>query len=249
MNKVVEKIVKGIKDYFTNARVENAVIGMAGGVDSAVVCILCAKALGPGQIHAFHLPYFDNPNEWKHAQDVAQVAGVKITRHSIKNAVDVLCQDYGITDKVRQGNAMARLRMIFFYEQARKLNALVVGTGNKSELLTGYFTKYGDGGVDLLPIAALYKKQVRQLAHELGVPQEVIEKKPSAGLWEGQTDEGELGVSYEELDKILAGLVDEKKPAKAVAEETGVALKQVLRLKNLVEKNAHKTRMPPVISI
>ncbi|VVB67130.1 putative NH(3)-dependent NAD(+) synthetase [Candidatus Norongarragalina meridionalis] len=194
--------VSGLRAYFRKAGATKAVIGLSGGIDSALACFLTARALGAKNVTAYYLPYFGNGEE-NYAKTAAKWAGVRLKKASIRKAVDAVCDATGTNDRVGRGNVMARVRMALLYAFARKNRALVVGTGNKSELLTGYFTKYGDGGCDVLPLGALYKTEVMALAKRLGAPTAILKRKPTAGLWKGQTDEGELGMSYAELDALL----------------------------------------------
>jgi len=197
-----ERIVSGLRAYFRRAGRGKAVIGVSGGIDSGLACFLTAKALGANNVTAYYLPYFESGDE-KYARMAAKWAGVRLRKVGIRKAVDEICGSAGISDRVGKGNVMARVRMALLYAFARKNKALVVGAGNKSELLTGYFTKYGDGGCDVLPLGGPYKTGVMALAKRLGAPAAILKKKPSAGLWKGQTDEGELGMDYAELDRKL----------------------------------------------
>ncbi len=206
-----DRLVASLKDYFRSAGKKNAVVGLSGGVDSAVVCGLLAEALGPKQVFAYHLPVDNDKQDEKDAKTVAATFKANFKTVKIKPLVDLACKTLGAKDRVGRGNLSARTRMLSLYQFAREKNALVAGTGNRTEALLGYFTKYGDGGCDLLPIGDLYKTQVWAVASVLGVPNEVIVKKPSAGLWKGQTDEGEIGMSYAEMDLALSGLFDSKK--------------------------------------
>lgn len=195
-----EERVQKIKEYFNKKGFKKSVVGLSGGVDSSVVCFLLSEALGSKNVYAFSLPYFDEDPD---VRKVVDATGVNFERISIKASVDLICETLGIDDKVDIGNVMARVRMIILYYFARKYNALVAGTGNKTEYLLGYFTKHGDIACDFLPIGSLYKTEVYELAHELGIPESILRKKPTAGLWPGQTDEEELGCSYEEIDAVL----------------------------------------------
>jgi len=195
-----EELVEKIRNYFRKKGFSQSVVGLSGGIDSSVVCFLLAEALGNKNVFAYSLPYFrEDPDVKK----VVEATGVNFQRRSIKKPVDVICEVLGVDTNKDKGNVMARVRMIFLYYFARKHKALVAGTGNKTEYLLGYFTKHGDIACDFLPIGGLYKTQVYELAKELDVPKSIIEKKPTAGLWVGQTDEGELGFSYEEIDEVL----------------------------------------------
>ncbi|MCD4739941.1 NAD+ synthase [archaeon] len=195
-----EQLVQKIKTYFSSKGFEKAVIGLSGGLDSSVVCFLLVEALGKENVLAYSLPYYEEDSD---VQAVVSATGVTLETFSIKCHVDRLCDELSILDKVDKGNIMARTRMTMLYYFARKHGALVVGTGNKTEWLLGYFTKHGDIACDVLPIGSLYKTQVKSLACELGVPEHVIEKSPTASFWVGQTDEQELGFSYTEIDARL----------------------------------------------
>lgn len=237
-----DSLIDKLKAHFAASGKHKAVLGLSGGVDSALVLKLCAEALGPRNVHAYYLPYFENASDRRQTESWARTVGASYEVYSIKKPVDALCETAGKWDSVARGNFMARARMSVLYFHARQHEALVVGTGNKSELKTGYFTKYGDGGVDLLPIGGLYKTQVWQMARELGVPAHFIDKAPSAGLWEGQTDESEMGITYKELDEILQLL--ESKPNAAVRKFGDDKVKLVLERMRIGE---HKLKMPPIL--
>jgi NAD+ synthase len=217
------ELVDKVKDYFKKQGLKKAVLGVSGGVDSAVTCFLLAEALGPDNVHAMSLPYYE---ESKDVKKVVESTGVNYEKISVKKPVDVLVESLGIKDAVDKGNLMARVRMIMLYQRARKLGAVVVGTSNKSEYLTGYFTKHGDAACDFMPLVGLYKTQVVALARELGVPGTVIGKEYSPDFWPGQTDEEELGMTYEEIDDMLEKNEENSK------------------LKKMIEESRHK-REPP----
>lgn len=217
-----------------------AIIGLSGGVDSAVVAYLLTKAIGRKSVYAFILPTSNNAlNDAADARLVARQLGIPVTTIPVTPLLQAYQQTIKQTiSKTTLGNLTARIRMTLLYSQANRLNGLVIGTGNKSELLTGYFTKYGDGGVDLLPLANVYKTDVWKLAADLGVPEQIIHKAPTAGLWPGQTDEAELGLTYDELDVILKALT------------AGRSLKQfnpklVKRVTQLYQQSVHKRDLPP----
>ena len=205
MDKKTDRIVNFIKDYVKEANKDGVVLGLSGGLDSAVVAVLAKKALGSKNVHCRYLPYEVNKFDDKHIFKLCKRFDLVFDTMNISKAVDAiyLYPLEGCGDKKVLGNIKARIRMVFLYMEANMYNCLVIGTGNKSEIMTGYFTKYGDGGVDFEPIAHLYKTEVFKMAKFLDIPNEIIDKPPTAGLWEGQTDEGELGLSYETLDKIL----------------------------------------------
>lgn len=204
-----ERIVKFIQDTFKSKGFNKAVIGISGGIDSAVVAALLVKALGKENVLGYILPY-GKQKDFIDARSIFDVFDIYYDvvkeGYTSKNEIDIkeiVDRFPCMTDNKRIGNIMARVRMIILFDKSAKHNALVVGTGNKTELTLGYFTLHGDGACALLPIGHLYKTQVRQLAKYLGVPQNIIDKAPTAGLWEGQTDEGEFGATYEEIDEIL----------------------------------------------
>lgn len=196
-------IVDFIRDYITNVGMKKTVLGLSGGIDSSLVATLACQAIGPENVLGIILPV-DAEKDAKNISDAKLVAGqlgMKYEIFELKKAVAAF--DSLNLDKIAKGNLTARLRMVTWYARANQENRLVLGTGNKTELMIGYFTKYGDGGTDVLPIGELYKANVWDLARHVGVPDSLITKAPSAGLWEGQTDEKEIGVSYAELDSIL----------------------------------------------
>lgn len=237
-------VVRFLKDYFRGAGMKKAVVGLSGGLDSAVSAALAAKALGPENVVAYILPSPTSSKEdVEDAKAVAKHLGIEARTVSIGKALAALEEEHPGFSKEGRGNAAARVRMIQLHEAAYREGALVLGTGNKSEVMVGYFSKFGDGGVDVQPLADLYKTQVRILAEHLGLPESVREKQPSAGLWEGQTDEGELGLSYETLDRILLGL-EIRLDRELIAETLGVDRAEVDRVARMRETTQHKRRMP-----
>ncbi len=184
---------------------KSAVVGVSGGVDSAVVSSLLAKALPVDRIYGLIMPSNTNqPSDQTDAIALAKQLGIRALVIPIDPIVAVFQQaSQNFAERKTLANLKARIRMCLLYGQANAAGGLVIGTGNKSELQTGYFTKYGDGGVDLLPLGNLYKTEVWELARALNIPEQIITKAPTAGLWPGQTDEAELGLSYQQLDKIL----------------------------------------------
>jgi len=203
---IESKVIKFIQKSVKNAGLNGAVVAASGGIDSAVVATLCVKALGKKRVFALLMPErgVTKRKDVEDACHLAEKLGISYEIRPINNILDALFQNYSV-EKIAYGNAKARIRMMILYTYANSTQSLVVGTGNKSELREGYFTKYGDGGVDFLPIADLYKSDVVQLASFLDISQSIIDKPPSAGLWHNQTDEGEMGLSYAELDCILQG--------------------------------------------
>ncbi len=200
-----------LRDEIRKVGIEHAVLGLSGGIDSAVACYLVAKAIGAHNVYAVRLPYrTSSQDSLDHAQLIIDDLKINSETVDITDMVDPLIdRTPGITDK-RKGNVMARARMIVLFDRSAAHRALVVGTSNKTELLLGYGTLFGDMASALNPIGDLYKTQVRQLARALGVPQPIIDKPPSADLWLGQTDEAEMGLTYAEVDQLLYLLVDER---------------------------------------
>ncbi len=244
----VQKIlVEFIRDEIQNAGFEKGVVGLSGGVDSAVCAFLAAEALGPENVNAVLMPYrTSSPESLTDAEAVVTALGVRSEVVDISPMVDPLLKLAGITDNVRSGNVMARQRMIVLYDVSSREKGLVLGTSNKTELLLGYGTLFGDMASALNPLGDLYKTQVWQLAEHLGVPGHIREKRPSADLWEGQTDEDELGFSYDRVDRLLYLLVDERRTDEEVR-ASGFEAGMIDRVKKMVARSQFKRR-PPVIA-
>ena len=261
-------LVEFIRKRIENSGFQRAVLGLSGGIDSTVVAYLAVEALGdPHKVYALILPYKSYQSE---SVKDARLVAKKLRINSQIIRIDSMVEEYFSKfsykriphhalpgsdasqvkrlEYVRRGNKMARERMSILYDWALSLRALVLGTSNKTELSMGYFTKYGDGGVDLEPLGDLYKTQVRQLAKYLGVSEKIINRRPSAGLWPGQTDEGELGINYEELDKILCCMLEKKHSIKKLL-TLGFSLENIEKIKNFVERSEHKRRLPPVAKV
>ena len=236
-----------IKSEITRAGFQRAVVGVSGGIDSALACVLAAKALGPQNVLAVRMPYrTSTADSLEHAQLIIDQFGVQSTTVPISDMADGLIAKFPDMNEQRKGNIMARCRMIVLYDQSSALNALVVGTSNKSEILLGYSTQYGDSASAFNPIGDLYKTQVRQLSAALAIPEVIINKAPSADLWANQTDEGELGFTYAEVDKLLYLLVDERyTPEECV--EAGFSKSFVDTVANRIRRYHYK-RMPPPIA-
>ena len=245
------EIIDWMKGQVSAAGARGIAVGLSGGIDSAVVIGLAARAT-PGHVVGVVMPCHSDPADEAHATLVASHFNVKTVRVDLAATWDQLTDELrgalgwlerfpgGSADQVDikarmpLANVKPRLRMATLYFAANTLNYLVAGTGNRSELTIGYFTKYGDGGVDMLPIGRLLKSEVRALARELGVPAEVIDKPPSAGLWIGQTDEGEMGFTYDELERYLTKGADSVKPSVAA------------RIDRLARASEHKRALPPI---
>ena len=238
-----------IRDSITKAGMTRAVIGLSGGIDSAVSAYLAAKALGRENVLALRMPYTTSSAEsLSDAETVIEDLDLQHMTMSISEMADPLIERFPNMSKLRRGNIMARLRMITLYDQSMAWGGLVMGTSNKTEFLLGYSTIYGDSGVALHPIADLYKCQVRQMARHLSVPAPIIDKPPSADLWVGQTDEAELGFTYDEADQVLFLLVDERYTVDEVADE-GFDRDFVMRIWERVKANHYKRTMPNIAKL
>lgn len=212
-------LVSFVRDEILRTGLKRAVIGLSGGIDSALSCLLAAEALGPENVLAVRMPYAaSSPESLADAELVVKQAGVQCETFEITPMVQPLLDTVPLDANKRAGNIMARARMIVLYDRSAATNALVVGTGNKTEILLGYSTLYGDSASALNPLGDLYKTQVRQLAAAMNMPRPILDKAPSADLWQGQTDEGELGFTYARVDQLLYLLIDQRySPAEAVA--------------------------------
>jgi NAD+ synthase len=238
-----------IHTEITRSGFSRAVLGLSGGLDSALSCFLAAEALGPENVLAVRMPYKTSSDDsLEHAQEVIDQLGVQSLTVPITEMVDPLFERFPDAGQMRRGNAMARARMIVLYDQSEAFNGLVVGTGNKTEILLGYTTVYGDSANALNPIGDLYKTQVRQLSLALGVPSGIVDKPPSADLWKGQTDEDELGFTYAEVDRLLYLLVDQRySPEDCV--EAGFESEFVRDVVERVRRNHFKRVLPPVAKL
>jgi NAD+ synthase len=240
-------LVEFVRDETRNAGFSRGILGLSGGVDSAVTAYVAAAALGKENVLAVLMPYrTSSPESLSHAAMVAGALGISMEKVDISPMVDAYRTTGRTMDNVRAGNVMARQRMIVLYDLSARDNALVLGTSNKTESLLGYGTLYGDMACAINPLGDLYKTQVWELAGHLGVPQVIIDKKPSADLWEGQTDEGELGISYREADSLLQAMVDERRNERQLR-EAGFNEALIHKVQSLVKRNQFKRR-PPLIA-
>ncbi len=246
--KLVRKLlVDFIRDEITNAGVNRGVIGLSGGVDSAVVAYLTAEALGKENVFCVLLPYkTSSPDSLEDAKLIADTLGVRSDVIDITSIADAYIEKTSHLSNVRRGNFLARIRMVVLYDRSAREKALVVGTSNKTELMLGYGTIYGDTACGINPLGDLYKSQVWQLAEALGVPEHIVKKMPTADLWVGQTDEGELGFSYAEVDKLLYYMIDERRNDDELL-ELGFSRTFISKVHGLVQKNQFK-RQPPTIA-
>ena len=251
MGSRAENIAAWLRDQASSANARGFVLGMSGGIDSAVVARLCQMAT-PGNVLGVIMPCHSHADDELDATLAAESSKLPVVRVDLSSAYDALALDVtAVTSAERQhgfapdatrtklavANIKPRLRMTTLYTIGTQLNFLVAGTGNKSEITIGYYTKYGDGGVDVLPIGGLVKSEVRELARELDVPSRIIDKPPSAGLWAGQTDESEMGFTYEQLETYLAG------------GKASLPSETVARIERLVAASHHKRALPPIAPV
>ncbi|WP_255150919.1 NAD+ synthase [Halorarius halobius] len=243
-----EHITDFIEAVVDDAGADGAVIGLSGGIDSTLTAHLAVEALGSDAVHGLVMPSEVNTEgNMSDAERVAEMLDVEYDVVAIDPIVESFVDAYpeGADDRMALGNVRVRVRGVLNYFVANAESGVVLGTGNRSEAMTGYFTKYGDQAVDCNPIGNLYKRQVRQLASHVGVPDDLVEKPPSAEMWEGQTDEEEMGLGYDTLDAILALHVDGPFSKSATVRTLDVPESAVERVVGLVEESEHKRHMPP----
>lgn len=238
-----------IRSEITRVGYSRAIIALSGGLDSTLSCYLAAEALGAENVLAVRMPHqISSGDSLEHAQMVIDQLGVRSTTIPITDMVDGYLNLVPDADQVRRGNVMARARMIVLYDQSEVFDGLVVGTSNKTEILLGYTTLYGDSASAMNPLGDLYKTQVRQLSRAMDVPQAIVQKPPSADLWLGQTDEGELGFTYAEVDQLLYLLVDQRyKPEDCIA--AGFSEDFVRKVIERVRRSQYKRILPPVAKL
>lgn len=245
--KAAEEITAFIRDTFAKQGFTKAVMALSGGVDSSACCALACRSLGKENIFPTRLPYGNlNPQSGADAMALVDALGIpktNVVTIDIKPLVDAILVYGPSLDPIRSGNVMARIRMILIFDQAKRRQALVLGTENKSEHLLGYFTRYGDAASDIEPLIKLYKTQVYQLARHLELPQSILTKQPTAGLWEGQTDEAEFGFTYTQADEILCLMYDEKKSDEEIVGK-GFEPEVIKKIKDWMARHDYKHHVP-----
>jgi NAD+ synthase len=247
MEHVRRLLVQFVQDEIQAVGFSKAIIGLSGGIDSAVSAFIAAEALGPQNVLAVLMPYrTSSPESVADAEVVVNQLGIRSTTINITPMVEPFFESQRISDNLRRGNIMARERMMILYDLSHKEHGLVVGTSNKTESLLGYGTLFGDMACAINPLGDLYKTHVWALAAECGVPKKIIDKKPTADLWQGQTDEGELGFRYRDVDTLLFHMVDERRTDDELT-AMGFTPDFISTVRNRIRKNQFK-RLPPVIA-
>lgn len=249
----IDSIEKSLLDFIhsevKSRGFEKVILGLSGGIDSALIAFLCAKALGKENVHCVMMPYKTSSKEsLDHGKLVIEKLGISSKLVEITPMVDSYFNIEKEASNLRRGNMMARTRMAVLFDNSSKENALVVGTSNKTEILLGYSTQFGDSACGIAPIGELFKAQVIELSKRLGVPKEIIEKQPSADLWQGQTDEAELGFTYDLADEILYQFSVENKK-KEDLEKLGYEKAVLDLIFNRIKKNEYKSHMPKIAKI
>jgi len=245
-DKTISKIQSWIKEFVKSVQVEGVIVGLSGGIDSAVTSTLSVNAIGKENVIGLGLPCISIPQDLDDAKMLADRLGIEFIVLDLSSVYEEFIKVTSgkiESNKIAKANVKARLRMVTWYFTAQSRGSyLIGGTGNRTELAIGYFTKYGDGGVDFEPIGGLYKCEVREIARKLNIPETIINKPPSAGSWEGQSDEGEIGITYDVIDEILyridynLDLGDLKKS-------------DVSKVKKMMRKSQHKLNIPPAYEI
>ena len=249
LKEVHSELVEFLRESFKKAGFSKAVLGLSGGIDSALVAYLLRDALGKENVLAIMMPYkSSNPDSLNHAKLVIEDLGINSKTIEITDMIDAYFKNEEEATSLRMGNKMARERMSILFDYSSKENALVVGTSNKTEIYLGYSTQFGDSACALNPIGDLYKTNIWDLSRYLKIPNELIEKKPSADLWEGQTDEQEMGLTYKEADQVLYRMLEENKTVEEILAE-GFNKDLVDNIVRRMNKSEYKRRMPLIAKI
>lgn len=245
-NRVVNEIHSFLQKKLEETQSSGYIIGVSGGLDSALAAKLAVDAVGSDKVHGWVMP--GKPSDPKNMEDARQLCqnlGLNYKEIEIEEVVESFAETTPIEpSKKTKGNLRARTRMIYEYMAANEKNLLVIGAGNKTEIKIGYFTKWGDGAVDIRPMADLYKTEVKELAKHIGLPSKFIEKQPTAGLWEGQTDEGELGAKYSTIDTIMKNLLETDLTKQQISKKTGIKESKIEKFNKMYKNSKHKRKQP-----
>jgi len=247
----IDKAITTAKRFLTGKLLQSGlngyVIGLSGGIDSAVSCALAVAAVGPEKVLGVLMPYrTSSTHSHTDALTLVKQLGIDHRRIEISPMIDAYYAKIDVSNRMRACNKMARERMSILFDVAHETGRLVLGTGNRTEICLGYTTWYGDSACSLNPIGELYKTEVRQVAARLDIPQAIIDKPPTADLWEGQTDEGEIGVTYAQIDALLLRLVDDGEHSMAVLEKEGFPTTEISRVISMLNRNAFKRKLPDI---
>lgn len=248
-----KNVLKFIQNQVQQSGLDGVVVNVSGGIDSAVALHLAVKALGPDNVMAITIPERDVTPESDITDVMLHCNRLNLTCNTVDiteilHVIRDIMPKYDVTDRITTGNIRSRLRMIVAYHHANMERRLVLGTSNKTELLTGFFTKHGDGGVDLMPLGDLWKYNIKELAKYLEIPENIIKKPPSPGFYKGHTDEDELGMSYDNIDLILHGY-ELGFTVNEIVGDTGIPMKEVNRILRRVKANQHKRRLPLILRL
>jgi len=247
IDQAVSTITRFIKGSLARSGLNGFVVGVSGGIDSAVAATLAVKAVGAEQVLGVIMPYRSSaPESTELAELLIRHLGMERRRVDISPMIDAYYPRIDDTNRLRAGNKMARERMAILFDLAHELDRLVLGTGNRTEICLGYTTWYGDSACSINPIGQLYKTELRRLARALGVPQPLIDRPPTADLWTGQTDEGEIGVTYERIDRLLMRLVDDGERSMSKLEAESFHATEISRVVSLMNRNTFKRKLPEV---
>jgi NAD+ synthase len=236
-----DKIVSWIRKKCQASKTQGIIVGLSGGIDSAVVAALAKRAVGKNKVLGVMLPCHSQQQDAHDAHIIVRYLGIRSKTIDLSKSYDAFLKLLPAGGSMARANLKPRMRMMVIYYLANKYNYLVCGTSNKSERLVGYCTKFGDSAADILPIGNLLKRQVRKLAEELGIPEHIIRKAPTAGLWPGQTDEGEMGITYNELDDILARMEGKKKQV--------LPREKVAKVRRMIACSEHKRQGPEMCPV
>jgi len=250
----IDHTITTIKDFISSKLLQSGmrgfVVGLSGGIDSAVSAALAVNAVGKNKVLALFMPYrTSSESSSADAVNLVIKLGIDHRRVDISPMIDAYFRDINKVNRLRLGNKMARERMAILFDVAQELDRLVLGTSNRTEICLGYTTWYGDSACSINPIGELYKTEVRQVAEALDIPDHIINKVPTADLWVGQTDEGEIGVTYEQIDRLLRRLIDDGVTSLSTLEREGFNLADLNRVVSLLNRNSFKRRVPDIASL